>query len=444
MVMSSEAGPETRFLHLNEGSNFKGGSESGMVAWDEPSPFVEFASGKSYVYCSLSQGHQWMFIRLEGRRATIDFEILTDSFRIIWGLYNQYKIKPAAETAKPAKEKAVAVPADAKELFATLGQVSSDLDKLIAEYSSSNGPNDMKELISWLGVIQKSAAEGSKKIDIPAKPASNENAGPVDLNNLIEKALTQIYREKGNGFDIVYQREGKFPNPEISQDAIHKSILEFFAAALYKREFSGALKLVAKGEDKSIVLELAGEQLSAAPKTGEKPAWLQEIGGRIEYNKMQNEQGQAIDTWRMIIPFENSDDKRPEAKPGPLKVLAVDSQEVIRELLTSMLTSLGYESTVVESSDEALILFKSHIDGGNPYALVIADYALDKITGLEFAREIKALDPDIFFLLISGWGLEPDPELARNMGIDSILKKPFRMEQLAEIIGIARKETAQS
>ena len=444
IILSSEAGPEMKFLHLNEGSNFKGISESGMMAWDEPTPFVEFAPGKSYIYCSLSQGRQWMFIRLEGRRrATIDYEILTDAFRIIWGLLNQYKIKPAAGAIKPEKERVVAIPADSKKLFATLDQVSSELDKLIADYSSANGPNDLKELLGWLGVIQKSAADGSRKIEAPSKATDKEISAVLDLNDIIEKALTQFSHEKGNGLEITYQREGKFPSPEIPQEAIQKSILEFFAAALYKRDFAGALKLVARGEDKSVMLELAGEQLSPAPKAGEKLEWLKEINGRIEYTKTQNEQGQPIDSWRMTIPFESSREKPTETMPGPLRVLAVDSQDVIRELLTSMLASLGYESTVVGSSDEALNIFRSSIDAGHPYAFVIADYALDKITGLEFAKEIKALDPDIFFLLIAGWGLEPDPELARNMGIDSILKKPFRMEQLAEIIGIARKETAQ-
>ncbi len=84
------------------------------------------------------------------------------------------------------------------------------------------------------------------------------------------------------------------------------------------------------------------------------------------------------------------------------------------------------------------------LETGERFGFVISDYALDKITGLEFARDIKALDPDIFFLLITGWGLEPDPTLAGEMGIDSILKKPFRLEQLSEIIGLANKELAQS
>jgi response regulator RpfG family c-di-GMP phosphodiesterase len=43
----------------------------------------------------------------------------------------------------------------------------------------------------------------------------------------------------------------------------------------------------------------------------------------------------------------------------------------------------------------------------------------------------KSFAVSIFFLLISGWGLSPDPQNATRAGIDMMLKKPFRMEQLA-------------
>jgi CheY-like chemotaxis protein len=99
-----------------------------------------------------------------------------------------------------------------------------------------------------------------------------------------------------------------------------------------------------------------------------------------------------------------------------------------------MLAGLEYNSIVVGSSDEALKLIKVNIEVGKPITHLITDYALDNMTGLELAKDIKAINPDTYIILISSWGLSPDPELAARMGIDRILRKPFRMEQLAEII----------
>jgi DNA-binding response OmpR family regulator len=103
-----------------------------------------------------------------------------------------------------------------------------------------------------------------------------------------------------------------------------------------------------------------------------------------------------------------------------------------------MLASLGHESVVVGSTSEARDLFKANLEEGKLYTHVIMDYNLDKMTGLEFARELKLLSPEVFCILISSWGLSPDADLAARMGIDRILKKPFRMEQLAEIIDASR------
>jgi two-component system, response regulator YesN len=98
---------------------------------------------------------------------------------------------------------------------------------------------------------------------------------------------------------------------------------------------------------------------------------------------------------------------------------------------------------VVGTSDDALAMFKANLESGEPYTHVIADYGLDKISGLELARKLKALDPGIYFLLISGWGLTPDPQNASRAGIDMMLKKPFRMEQLSEIIGNSPRGVAR-
>jgi CheY-like chemotaxis protein len=203
------------------------------------------------------------------------------------------------------------------------------------------------------------------------------------------------------------------------------------------------LRLRAKGGANSISLELTGSKLSRAPEETDKPAWLSRVNGQVEYAHIEETDGQGFDSWRLTIPVNAEAAKAERPAEAKIRVLAVDNQEVIRELLTGMLSGLGYESSVVATSEAALVLFKATLESGNRYTHVIADYGLDKISGMELAREIRALDPSICFILISSWGLAPDPQDASRIGIDAMLKKPFRMEQLAEIIENSKRGVAR-
>jgi DNA-binding NtrC family response regulator len=102
-----------------------------------------------------------------------------------------------------------------------------------------------------------------------------------------------------------------------------------------------------------------------------------------------------------------------------------------------MLTNMGYDSMVVGDSAKALSAFKKGIKTGKRFDIVIADNALEDISGLELASRMRPLDPEANFILISGWGPDPDPAQIEKIGIGITLKKPFRIEQLSEAIARA-------
>ncbi len=427
ILLSSEPTTEDRILHLRRDCDFHN-LTAGMILFDQPPPFEEFFEGRSYLYSSLFGGDVWIFIRLEGRRKpVVDLELLTDSFRIVYGvLLRMSAIRPALR--RPT------VPAKERESAIVLNQISAELEKLIAEYSESKGASDLNELIAWLEIIRKAAMDGSVARDTKPAPAPKS----PDFAALVNDAISAVAQEKGEPFEIAFEKGSAVATPDLPPEEIKKSVVEFLTAALFNSGSKAALRLTSKPDNGSISLELRGEGLAPAPKSGERPAWLADIGGRLECASLEDDEGQAIDTWKLSIPLKRQSHAEPQPQSG-IRVLAVDNQEVIRELLTGMLAGLGYEATVVGTSDEAIAAFKAALEEDRPYTHVIADYGLDKISGLDMARELKLLDPHIYFLIISGWGLTPDPQQAARMGIDMMLKKPFRMEQLAQIIGSARR-----
>ncbi len=112
-----------------------------------------------------------------------------------------------------------------------------------------------------------------------------------------------------------------------------------------------------------------------------------------------------------------------------LSILAIDDQEIIRELLSGMLDQLGYEVTVCSTGRQGVEAFQK-----GRYDLVITDISLPDIDGWEVVERIKDRDPDIPIIMISGWGLDEEVEKAGRYGVDHILPKPFRLENLSELI----------
>jgi CheY-like chemotaxis protein len=108
---------------------------------------------------------------------------------------------------------------------------------------------------------------------------------------------------------------------------------------------------------------------------------------------------------------------------GPFNVLVVDDDRLVLQSTTAMLEDLGHRVISVLSGQDALDL----ITQGTSLDLVISDHLMPGMTGLQLAREIRAVWPQLPVLLATGYGelaAETDATLPR-------LTKPFTQGQLA-------------
>jgi len=113
----------------------------------------------------------------------------------------------------------------------------------------------------------------------------------------------------------------------------------------------------------------------------------------------------------------------------PITVLAVDDQAVILDLLAAMCQSLGYTIYTARDGVKGWEIFQSK----NP-DIVISDLAMPGLSGWELASKVKAESPQIPFVIITGWGTTIDESRMAQSGVDHVLHKPFRLEQLSELI----------
>jgi CheY-like chemotaxis protein len=106
------------------------------------------------------------------------------------------------------------------------------------------------------------------------------------------------------------------------------------------------------------------------------------------------------------------------------RILIVDDEQSVRDLMGAMLRRIGYETELAESGAEALEkIAKADFD------LVLTDLRMPEMAGDQLAVEIKKLKPRLTVGLVTGTIPEMTPA-----GVSFVLVKPFSLAGLAEVI----------
>ena len=117
---------------------------------------------------------------------------------------------------------------------------------------------------------------------------------------------------------------------------------------------------------------------------------------------------------RLGASAESGDHRRPH-------ILVVDDEETICTTLARFLPACGYRVQTATSSQEALKLREEHA-----FDVLLTDFRLPDIDGIELARRFKAEDPEIVVLLMTAYGTIDNAVEAMRAGADDYLVKPFR------------------
>ncbi|PJA27323.1 MAG: hypothetical protein CO189_07390 [candidate division Zixibacteria bacterium CG_4_9_14_3_um_filter_46_8] len=119
-------------------------------------------------------------------------------------------------------------------------------------------------------------------------------------------------------------------------------------------------------------------------------------------------------------------------KSMPARILVIDDEEYIREVLHELLTSKGHIVELAADGEEGIVKFKN-----GHYEVVITDLEMPGISGWDVAREIKGIAPKTKVVLATGWGTQYQGEDSQSKGIDLLVSKPFDMQAILRIVGNA-------
>lgn len=157
---------------------------------------------------------------------------------------------------------------------------------------------------------------------------------------------------------------------------------------------------------------------------------IERHGGTIDITSMPSEGT----VFSLVLPATTAEiavteDEKRFADVESLRILVVDDQEIICELLSELLRADGHEPVAAFDGEGALATFTN-----GEFDIVITDQSMSGMSGEQFAKAVKNLRPDTAVILLTGFGEEMKASGSLPEGIDMILGKPVSGSDLRKAI----------
>jgi len=111
------------------------------------------------------------------------------------------------------------------------------------------------------------------------------------------------------------------------------------------------------------------------------------------------------------------------------KILVVDDEKAICEILEEFLSLFGHSVTSANSGADAIeVVHRARPD------VVFLDIRMPGMSGLDVLKEIKALDSSVRVIMISAFGDEETESMARELGADGYIQKPVDLPGLLVLL----------
>ena len=320
--------------------------------------------------------------------------------------------------------------------------------------------------------IELSGAEAPKltnrlsifSIDFPAEPVS------LDLNQLVQEAIETGRVDQPGEIDLVVELDNQLPELLGDQDrlaqlcrALWQNAVEAMpqggtlswrtSLELARKEGSGELPEDLGEDDQPAFIRLRvrdtgvgmDEKTKAQildPFFTTKPGKMRGLGMTEVYETVCNlrgfmevdsqpEQGTTIEIW---LPVESGS---PSAEAGaavatrPKRLLVVDDETMLRDILKNFLVQEGYEVVSAADGEEALNICSRP---GAKIDAVILDMTLPGIDGMETFDRLKEIDDQMKVVIATGDPYRQSVHDLMRRGAAGMLSKPFRPQHLSEVI----------
>ncbi len=121
--------------------------------------------------------------------------------------------------------------------------------------------------------------------------------------------------------------------------------------------------------------------------------------------------------------------KRISKEQKKSKILVIEDEKGVRLLLEDILTDVGHEVKTASNGSKGVEIFKE-----NSFDLVFTDLGMPGMSGWQVAKEIKKISKKTPVALITGWEVKLNDSELKKSGVDLVINKPFRVEQVVRLV----------
>ncbi|MCK5913772.1 MAG: sigma-54-dependent Fis family transcriptional regulator, partial [Desulfuromusa sp.] len=117
------------------------------------------------------------------------------------------------------------------------------------------------------------------------------------------------------------------------------------------------------------------------------------------------------------------------AEKNKYKILVVDDENSLREMLSILLQREGYQVENAADGAAALVMIQE-----NNYDLIISDIQMPRMTGIELLRQLREADNDVTVLMITAFSSTEEAVEAMKLGAYDYITKPFKNDEIRLVI----------
>ncbi|MHC1729113.1 MAG: ATP-binding protein [Syntrophobacteraceae bacterium] len=312
-----------------------------------------------------------------------------------------------------------------------------DLTQKFITFSSGGGPVKsrvcMHEMVSNMISLMLSGSHVRSRVDIPDDlwgVEVDENQMRQVLTGILANAKEAMPRGglitiKGDNLDIINENalakvveEGQYVRMVISDEGV--GIPEENLAKIFDPYFSTKYRGSQKG---------MGFGLAIAHSV------IKRHSGHITVDSHPGE-GTTVS---ILIPASVAKGRQlsvTSSVPIPRKrVLVMDDEEMLNELIQTMLEHLGYDVDIVLDGEKAIETYSQVLEAGSDYAAIILDLTVKGgMGGREAIQKLLYLNPDVKAIVSSGYSNDPIMSDYAAYGFRDVLRKPYDLEQLRAVL----------
>ncbi len=340
-----------------------------------------------------------------------------------------------------------------------------------------HNPDLSETTLQFLTSIKTAAGDAASRVQqiqrfggiIPSK----HRYSPVDINLLISEVIIQIrplWKDKAEekGISITINSEpGRIPRISGNNGDLRSVLFNIFKNGIEAMPEGGSISIKTERNKEGVIARIKDTGTGMNEETRNRifqPFFstkgfdigrglgmsgvysiINEHGGRISVLKTAPGKGTTIE---IIFPFlqksgleEKQTEEKTFAVKNCLRVLWVEDDSAIRINAGMMLEMLGHNVDTASNGQEALEFLQV-----NTYDIIFTDLGMPVMNGWQLADKIKEqFGGKMKVVVVSGWGNEIDEDKKNKHGVEYVLGKPFKIEEIEKILGgVAQLGSKQS